>query len=157
MYLIGSPILRPGAADARLPEEALLVGIDFDGIDAGSVQLERPGITAADSTYAVAQGLSSLDFVPGIPLDAITGIRVSKKGDDPVSGSLTLRCTLYGRQFETPRLTVSLGHGTGLARVAHRGQFAARHLAGHDPFRVRSAHASQPDDSQPDRCHKVLL
>ena len=118
MYLIGSPILRPGAADARLPEEALLVGIDFDGIDAASVQLERPGITAADSTYAVAQGLSSLDFVPGIPLDAITGIRVSKKGDNPVSGSLTLRCTLYGRQFETPRLTVSLGHGTGLARVA---------------------------------------
>ena len=50
MYLIGSPILRPGAADARLPEEALLVGT--------------------------------------------------------------------GRQFETPRLTVSLGHGTGLARVA---------------------------------------
>jgi hypothetical protein len=118
MYLIGSPILRPGAADARLPEEALLVGIDFDGIDAGSVQLERPGITAADSTYAVTQGLSSLDFVPGMPLDTITGIRVSKKGDDPASGSLTLRCTLYGRQFETPRLTVSLGHGTGLARVA---------------------------------------
>jgi hypothetical protein len=118
VHLIGRPILRPGAPDARLPEEALLVGIDFDGIDAGSVQLERPGVTAADSTYPVPPGLSSLDFVPGIPLDAITGIRVSKKGDDPANGSVTLRCTLYGRQFETPRLTVSLGHGTGLGRIA---------------------------------------
>jgi hypothetical protein len=52
-HLVGRPILRPGAADARLPEEALLVGVDFDGIDAASVQLERPGITAADSTYAL--------------------------------------------------------------------------------------------------------
>jgi hypothetical protein len=118
VHLVGRPILRPGSADARLPEEALLVGVDFDGIDAAAVQLERPGITAADSTYAVPEGLSSLDLVPGIPLDAITGIRVSKKGDDPASGSLTLRCTLYGRQFETPRLTLSLGRGTGLGRVA---------------------------------------
>jgi hypothetical protein len=117
-HLIGRPILQPGAADARLPEEALLVGVDFDGIDAASVQLERPGTTATDSTYALPQGLSSLDFVPGIPLGTIIGIRVSKKGEDPASGSLTLRCTLYGRQFETPRLTVSLGQGTGLGRVA---------------------------------------
>jgi Helix-turn-helix domain of resolvase len=117
-HLVGRPILRPGAADARLPEEALLVGVDFDGIDAASVQLERPGIAAADSTYALPQGLSSLDFVTGVPLGTITGIRVSKKGDDPASGSLTLRCTLYGRQFETPRLMVSLGQGTGLGRVA---------------------------------------
>jgi hypothetical protein len=117
-HLIGRAILRPGATDARLPDEALLVGVDFDGIDAASVQLERPGSTAADSTYTLPQGLSSLDFVPGIPLDTITGIRVAKKGDDPANGSLTLRCTLYGRQFETPRLTVSLGQGTGLGRVA---------------------------------------
>jgi hypothetical protein len=111
-------ILSPGSANARLPDEALLVGVDFEGIDAASVQLERPGITAADSTHAVPEGLSSLDFVPGIPLDTITGIRVAKKGDDPASGSLTLRCTVYGRQFETPHLTVSLGHGTGLSRIA---------------------------------------
>jgi hypothetical protein len=118
MNLIGRPILRPGVPDARLPEEAVLVGIDFDGIDAASVQLERPGVTAADSTFGVPPELSSLDLVPGVPLDAITGIRVAKQGDDPASGSIKLRCTLYGRQFETPRLTVSLGHGTGLGRVA---------------------------------------
>ena len=118
MHLIGRPILSPGSANARLPDEALLVGIDFEGIDTASVQLERPGITAADSTYPVPEGLSSLDFVPGIPLDTTTGIRVAKKGEDPADGSLTLRCSLYGRQFETPHLTVSLGHGTGLSRIA---------------------------------------
>lgn len=118
MTLIGRPILGVGSSGARLPDEALLVGVDFDGFAAGSLQLERPGVTAADSTYAVPSGLSSLDFVPGVPLDTVTGLRVSKTSDGPTSGSLTLRCSLYGRAFETPRLTVTLGPGTGLVRVA---------------------------------------
>ena len=74
MRLIGRPILRPGAATPGLPEEALLVGIDFDGIDAARVHSRsgrRPPPTARTPVSRRALGGR---LRPGDPAHAISGI-----------------------------------------------------------------------------------
>jgi hypothetical protein len=118
VHLTGHLIQRPGSSVLRLPEEALLVGIEVEGIDAKQVRVERPGLRAADTTVDVAEGASGVELFPGVPFTEITGMRLSKREREPAQGSLRLRCTLYGREFETPRLAVSLGRGTSLTRVA---------------------------------------
>jgi hypothetical protein len=113
---IGRRIFRRGSNAVYLPDDALLTGIAFSGVNLASLRLDRaePG----DEIFEIASGGGRLDLPPNTRLRDIDSILVARAANDTLhAGSMTLYCNYLGRQFAAPEIPLQLRPGTQMQRV----------------------------------------
>jgi hypothetical protein len=113
---VGRAIIRPGSDDLFYPDDTQLVALSFYGVTVTSILLDRVG-EASDTTLSVPSGTSWLDLSQPALLAELDGIALTKGGNQPQSGSITLQCTnRRGTRFSIP-IPVALPEGTAMQRV----------------------------------------
>ncbi len=113
---LGRRIVRRGSNSIYLPDETVLFGISFVGLNLAKVRLERAG--PGDNVFEIPADSARVDMPPGIRLRDIEGILVSRAANDSLhAGAMTLHCSYQGRPFAAPEVPLQFALGTQMQKV----------------------------------------
>jgi hypothetical protein len=116
--IIAKPIIRPDSDNLFFPDDAEIVGLSFENLNAKNIRLDRTGIDTSDNTFTVPANDARLDVPSGIRLIDVEAIWIAKADDSPRSGKLTIQLSYFGRRFNVPSFPVELSSGMEMQRVA---------------------------------------
>jgi hypothetical protein len=115
------PVVRritvAGPVVDTIPGDVELVSASFDSVRVDRVRFDQVGMPADNSTFAVPDTTSKVDFPNALPLRSITAIHVTKVDADVDSGTMTLHYRSAGRQL-TLAVPLDLAAGTSMQKVA---------------------------------------
>lgn len=110
-------VVRPGSVVDSLPGDAELTAVSFDDVRIDRVRLDRPGVPATHSTYAVPEALDQVDLPAAVPLRTVAAIHVARGAGSATTGTMTLHFDGGGVERTLP-ITLDLGDGTSMQKVA---------------------------------------